>query len=365
MARGKKKVLIAGASGLVGFGAVRHFAGRKDWEVVAVSRRIPEGVDGVTFVSVDLKDAARCREVFGQMSDVTHLVYAALTEKPGLIEGWRDREQMQQNLTMLQNLFEPLTAAARNLEHVTLLQGTKAYGAHLGPIPVPARERAPRHRHENFYWLQEDYLRAKQAGNRWHWTILRPQIVMGEAIGGNLNLIPAIGVYAALRREAGLPLPFPGALESVFEMVDTDLLARSMEWAAATPSARNEIFNITNGDVASWEDLWPTIADALGMKTCPPEPISLGKEMPKHEAEWAAIVRKYNLRAPANLYAFVGESFFFADACFASLAKARPMLVSTIKLRQAGFHDCIDTQDMLRKWFKRFQDARLLPPIER
>lgn len=365
MAERKKKVLIAGASGLVGFGAVRHFAKLDDWDVVAVSRRRPEGIEGATFVSVDLKDANRCRAVFGEMSEVTHLVYAALTEKPGLIEGWRDRDQMQQNLTMLQNLFEPLSVAARNLEHVTLLQGTKAYGAHLGPIPVPARERAPRHRHENFYWLQEDYLRSKQAGARWYWTILRPQIVMGEAIGGNLNLIPAIGVYAALRREAGLPLPFPGATESVFEMVDTDLLARSMEWAAATPAARNEIFNITNGDVASWEDLWPTIADALGMETCAPEPISLAQEMPKHEAEWAAIVRKYNLRAPANLYAFVGESFYFADACFASLARVRPMLVSTIKARQAGFQDCVDTQDMLRKWFRRFQDARLLPPRAR
>ncbi|HVN28389.1 MAG TPA: SDR family oxidoreductase [Candidatus Binataceae bacterium] len=363
MADRKKKVLIAGASGLVGFGAVRHFAKLKDWEVTAVSRRIPEGVENATFVSVDLKDGARCREIFGKMSAVTHLVYAALTEKPGLIEGWRDHDQMEQNLTMLRNLFEPLSGAARNLEHVTLLQGTKAYGAHLGPIPVPARERAPRHKHDNFYWLQEDYLRSKQADARWHWTILRPQIVMGEAIGGNLNLIPAIGVYAALRREQGLPLPFPGATESVFEMVDTDLLARSMEWAAATPAARNEIFNITNGDVGSWEDLWPVIADALGMTTSPPESISLGTEMPKHEAEWAAIVRKYNLRAPANLYAFVGESFFFADACFASLAKVRPMLVSTIKLRQAGFQDCIDTQDMLRKWIKRFQDSRLLPPV--
>jgi nucleoside-diphosphate-sugar epimerase len=359
----KKKVLIAGASGLVGFGAVRHFAKLKDWEVVAVSRRIPDGALGPTFISADLKDARRCREVFGQMADVTHLVYAALTEKPGLLEGWVDREQMQQNLTMLQNLFEPLHAAARNLEHVTLLQGTKAYGAHLGPIPIPARERAPRHRHENFYWLQEDYLRSKQAGNRWHWTILRPQIVIGEAIGGNLNLVPAIGVYAALRREAGLPLSFPGSMESVFEMVDTDLLASAMQWAAESPACHDEIFNITNGDVASWEDLWPTIADALGMEPGPVEPMSLGREMPKREAEWSAIVRKYNLRAPAGLYAFVGESFHFADACFASLAKVRPMLVSTIKARQAGFHDCIDTQDMLRKWFKRFQDARLLPPL--
>jgi hypothetical protein len=41
------------------------------------------------------------------------------------------------------------------------------------------------------------------------------------------------------------------------------------------------------------------------------------------------------------------------------------MLVSTIKARQAGFHDCIDTHDMLRKWFKRFQDSRLLPPPAR
>ncbi len=361
----KRKVLIAGASGLVGFGAVRHFAKLPDWEVVAISRRIPQGISGPTFISVDLKDARRCAEVFSQMSDVTHLIYAALTEKPGLLEGWFDRDQMQQNLTMLRNLFEPLSAAARDLEHVTLLQGTKAYGAHLGPIPIPARERAPRHPHENFYWLQEDYLREKQRGSRWHWTILRPQIVMGEAIGGNLNLIPAIGVYAAIRREAGLPLSFPGSMESVFEMVDTDLLANAMHWAAIAPACRNEIFNITNGDPASWEDLWPVIADALGMKPGPVERMSLAQEMPKHEGEWRAIVKKYRLRAPADLHDYVGESFFFADACFASLAKARPMLVSTIKARQAGFHDCIDTQDMLRKWFKRFQDERLLPPVTR
>ncbi|NOT56148.1 MAG: NAD-dependent epimerase, partial [Deltaproteobacteria bacterium] len=39
------------------------------------------------------------------------------------------------------------------------------------------------------------------------------------------------------------------------------------------------------------------------------------------------------------------------------------MLVSTIKARQAGFHECMDTEDMFRKWFKRFQELRLLPPV--
>ena len=40
-----------------------------------------------------------------------------------------------------------------------------------------------------------------------------------------------------------------------------------------------------------------------------------------------------------------------------------PMLVSTIKLRQAGFHECMDTEDMFRKWIKRFQELRWLPPV--
>ena len=90
------------------------------------------------------------------MRDVTHVVYAALFEKPGLIRGWREHDQMETNRVMLANLFEPLQAAARGLQHVTLLQGTKAYGAHVAPIAIPAKERQPRHAHENFYWLQED-----------------------------------------------------------------------------------------------------------------------------------------------------------------------------------------------------------------
>jgi nucleoside-diphosphate-sugar epimerase len=361
----KRKVLVAGASGLVGHAAVRHFAKLPDCEVVAVSRRIPDAVAEAQFISVDLLDSRHCAEVFASMSEVTHLIYAAVNEKPGLMEGWLDRQQMQTNLAMLRNLFEPLAPVAKNLQHVSLLQGTKAYGAHLGPIALPARERARRHPHQNFYWLQEDYLREKQAGKPWRWTILRPQLVIGEAVGSNLNVIPAIGVYAAIRRDAGLPLAYPGGPRLIFEMVDVDLLARSMAWAADTPACGNEIFNITNGDVFVWDEVWPTIADSLGMKPGAPEPMLLATEMPKHAAEWSAIVRKYDLRAPEDLHAFVGESFHLADFVFNSGGKHPGVtLVSTIKARQAGFHDCIDTEDMLRKWFRRFQELRLLPPLE-
>jgi nucleoside-diphosphate-sugar epimerase len=361
-----RTVLVAGASGLVGFAAAKHFATLDGWKVVAVSRRLPEGLDGVELISVDLLDRERCADVFGRMGGVTHLVYAALFEKPGLIQGWRERDQMETNRTMLANLFEPLQAAAPGLEHVTLLQGTKAYGAHLGPIAIPAKERQPRHPHENFYWLQEDDLRERQRGQAWRWTILRPQVIVGESLGSHMNVLPAIGVYAALLREAGRPLSFPGGPPWVREAVDADLLARACAWAATSPACANETFNINNGDVFEWRQVWPAIAETLGMEVGPDEPVSLDDSLPPREGEWRAIVRKYDLRAPETFAAFVGQGFVYADRQFAHGAKRTPptTLVSTIKARQAGFHDCMDTEDMFRKWFRRFQDLRWLPSAE-
>ena len=69
----KRKVLIAGASGLVGGAAVRQFAQLKDWDVVGVSRRIPGGLEGVTLLSVDLTDPRRCaKELFEEGGKITN-----------------------------------------------------------------------------------------------------------------------------------------------------------------------------------------------------------------------------------------------------------------------------------------------------
>ena len=62
-----------------------------------------------------------------------------------------------------------------------------------------------------------------------------------------------------------------------------------------------------------------------------------------------------------------GQSFILADFAFGFGARDQtppPMLVSTIKLRQAGFADCMDTEDCFRKWIKRFQDLKWLPPVD-
>ena len=267
------KVLIAGASGLVGHAAVEHFASLPGWEVIGVSRRVPRDLAGAELLSVDLLDADACAGTFGAMTDVTHLVYAALQEQSGLFQGWLDPELIARNGAMLRHLFEPLSAAASGLRHVSLLHGTKAYGIHrsevdLASVHVPLRERESRVEHPNFYWVQEDYLRDKQASASWGLTTLRLTVIYGDAPGSNMNPIPVIGVYAALMRERGEPLHFPGpgSEPMLREAVDAELVARALAWAATTPEAYGHAFNLTNGDVFVWEHVWPAIAESLGME---------------------------------------------------------------------------------------------------
>ncbi|MFN0096924.1 MAG: NAD-dependent epimerase/dehydratase family protein [Dehalococcoidia bacterium] len=367
----KRKVLIAGASGLVGLAAAKHFASLPGWEVAGVSRRRPEGISGAEFISLDLLDSDACGAAMADLGDVTHLVYAALHEIPGLMPGWLDDEVIEKNGAMLRNLFEPLAASARGLQHVTLLHGTKAYGIHhpsLGVrgLRVPLKERDPRRHHHNFYWVQEEYLRAKQeAGATWGLTTFRPTVIYGDATGANMNPALPIGAYAALLKEAGEPLHFPGRSLAtwVHEAVDADLVARAIAWAAEEPRAWGEAYNLTNGDVFTWSQAWEAVAEAMEMPVGEHRPISFVNDLPKRQAEWSALVAKYGLRGPKDLVEFAGyNSLVYCDVMVGAERRGEfPALNSTIKARQHGFHDCMDTEDMFRTIFWRLRAERVLP----
>jgi nucleoside-diphosphate-sugar epimerase len=357
----RKTVLVAGATGLVGCAALKHFAGAPETDVIALSRRPVPGVPSARHLPLDLTDAAACESASAELRGVTHLVYAALFELPGLVDGWRNEQQIATNDRMLRNLLGPLMRAAPGLRHVTLLQGTKAYGVHVRPLAVPAREgRSELRQQANFYWQQEDCLRAAQQGQDWRFTILRPVLIIGEAIGGAMNLIPALGVYAAVMRERGPILPYPGGAERVSQAVDADLLARAIAWAGEAEAAQNEVFNVTNGDVFTWPNVWPAIAEAVGMRPGQDEPFLLQS---LNRADWDRARQHYGLVSP-GLAEFVGLSLEYADyqMRYGHSEPGAPAIVSTIKVMQAGFHDVMDTEAMFRKWFKAFQQKRLLPP---
>ena len=72
--------------------------------------------------------------------------------------------------------------------------------------------------------------------------------------------------------------------------------------------------------------------------------MSLGRVMADKGPIWDAIVKKHQLQ-PYKLEQLV-PSFEYADFTFRYRQTPFESLQSTIKIRQAGFHDCIDTQEM-------------------
>ncbi|MDP6708571.1 MAG: hypothetical protein QF893_19685, partial [Alphaproteobacteria bacterium] len=156
-------------------------------------------------------------------------------------------------------------------------------------------------------------------------------------------------------------LVHPGGPPYVTQATDARLLARAFEWAASDEAARGEIFNITNGDCMVYADLWQVVADEFHMPLGPAEPMHLTEIMADKGAVWAEIQAAHDLR-PIAYEDLVGDAWQFADFSFAAGKTPGPVIVSDVKARRHGFHDCIDTEDMLREWLGILRRERLLPP---
>ena len=79
----KNKVLVAGASGLIGVAAIESFLSA-DWHVVGVSRRkaeLPSGRD-FRFASVDLRDEKAAREALSLSTTSRTLPMRRFTRTP-------------------------------------------------------------------------------------------------------------------------------------------------------------------------------------------------------------------------------------------------------------------------------------------
>jgi nucleoside-diphosphate-sugar epimerase len=357
-------LLVAGARGLVGRATVEHFEALGDWRVSGLARGAADFKTRAAWLRVDLQDRAACEALgtSGVLGSVTHLCYAALFELPSLACGWFDPVQIETNRAMLENLLDALEAAGAELEHVSLLQGTKAYGVHVGrQIPVPAKERWPRDDHANFYFEQEDLLNARAAARGFGVTVFRPQIVFGTAVGSPMNPTAALGAFASIQKARGQPLFHPGAESQLAEAVDAALVAEAVAWAATEPRCAGETYNLTNGDALLWRDLFPWVARHYGLELAEPHPCSMADEMPKHAPLWSELVVRHGLRY--ELDALIGGSWQYADLLWANpQPPPRPTLVSTIKARQHGFHACRDTEDMLIEQLERMEREKLLPP---
>jgi nucleoside-diphosphate-sugar epimerase len=346
--------LIAGATGAASRRLVDVLLADPGWTVLGVSRRAPaERRERFVHVPADLLDGASLAARGADLAAVTHAFY---TSRGPFKEG--GVEDVPGNVAMLRHLVDALETHAPALEHIHLVEGTKWYGMHLGPTVSPHREDAERHLPPNFYYDQEDLLRTRQSGKRWAWSASRPEFIYDYAPERSRNVVSLIGVWAAICREMGTALDFPGkpdCFEALTEMTDATMLARAMAHLSISPAARNRAFNVTDGDVFRWRHIWPRIAAHFGMKCGVVRPMTLATWMADKGPVWERIVARHKL-APS----IIADPSIWSFGDF--LWRQEGDLVSSlVRLRQAGFGEAIDTEETILAHLRRYREARLLP----
>jgi len=348
----RRVAVVVGARGVIGGNLIDHLEATGEWEIIGLSRRGGPDTGRVRHIAVDLLDQRDAAEKLGELRDVTHIFYAAYQDRPS----WG--ELVAPNVAMLVNTVNALEPVAAGLEHISLMQGYKVYGAHLGPFKTPARESDPPHMPPEFNVDQQQFLEGRQRGKSWTWSAIRPSVVCGFALGNPMNLALVIAVYATMSKELGVPLRFPGkpgAYTSLIEMTDAGLLAEATVWAATTPECANQAFNINNGDLFRWDEMLPKIADFFDLDVAPPLPMSMDVVMADKEPVWNDLVAKHGL-APTP-YSDV-SSWAFGDFVF---GWDYDVIADGSKARRLGFHRHVETEQMFLDIFRDLRARKVIP----
>jgi nucleoside-diphosphate-sugar epimerase len=349
--------LVVGASGIVGNNLARHLAGN-GWLVYGLARRPTGDIEAMRPVAADLLDPRSLRAALDGIRP-THVFIATWMRQP------TEAQNIAVNSLMVRNLLDAL-APSGSVRHVALVTGLKHY---LGPFEAygkgtlpqtPFREEQGRLDVENFYYAQEDELFAAAARDRFGWSVHRPHTIIGYAVGNAMNMGVTLAAYATICRETGRPFRFPGSAaqwNSLTDVTDARLLARHLEWAATTTAARDQAFNVVNGDVFRWSWMWPRLAGWFGLEAAPfPDHVTpLQPQLADAGPVWAAIAREHGLVEP--------DLSRLASAWHTDADLGRPIEVVTdmSKSRKLGFLHYQATEDSFFELFTRLREARLIP----
>ncbi|WP_426102285.1 SDR family oxidoreductase [Massilia sp. TSP1-1-2] len=354
----KRTALVAGITGIGGNYVARQLLA-EGWEVIGLSRRPPRDLPAVRHVAADLLDPAALASALSDISP-THVFITTWMRQA------TEADNIRVNAALVRNLLDALSPK-KTLRHVALVTGLKHYlgpfeaYASSGTLPdTPLRESQPRLPLENFYYAQEDELYAAAARDRFTWTVHRPHTMIGLAVGNAMNLGTTLAVYATLCKETGRPFQFPGSAaqwNGLSDVTDARMLARQLVWAADTDAARNEAFNIVNGDVFRWSWLWPRLGAWFGVQsaglqdTVRPLETAMGHD----HALWRALAERHALAEP--------DLDRLASAWHTDLDLGRPLEVMTdmANSRRLGFSAYQATEASFLDLFERLRAERLIP----
>lgn len=354
----KNRALVVGATGITGSNLAEELISQ-NWTTYGLARNHLSTVAGLQPVKADLLDEESLSEALKDITP-THVFFTT----------WMRKENEQENITvnraMVQNLLNVLSPK-KSVRHVALVTGLKHY---LGPFEAyvnagtlpetPVREEHSRLEYPNFYYAQEDVVYEAAERDHFSWSIHRPHTVIGYAIGNLMNMGITLAVYASICKETGAKFVWPGSeaqWNGLSDVTDAKILAKQLIWASTTEEAKNQTFNVTNGDVFRWKWLWKRIADYFGIEA---DGYSgairpLEKEMETKQEAWSEIAKKYDLKEK--------DLNRLSSAWHTDLDLGRPLEVMTdmSKSRKLGFTAFESTEDSFIHLFEKLRAEKIIP----
>lgn len=350
--------LVVGASGITGSNLAETLIS-KGLITYGLARNPNSELKGLKPVAANLLDMDSLKAALAEIAP-THVYITSWMRNE------TEAENIRVNSLMVRNLLNVLSGK-KSVQHVALVTGLKHY---LGPFEAyakegflpetPLREEHPRLNMENFYYAQEDEVYAAAARDGFTWSIHRPHTVIGKAVGNMMNLGTTLAVYATICKETGRPFIWPGSLaqwNGLSDVTDARVLAEQLIWASTTGAARNEAFNIVNGDIFRWSWLWKQLAaffevEAIGYQG---EIHPLEAEIANDGPLWKKIAEKYQLKEP--------DLSRLASAWHTDLDLGRPIEVMTdmSKSRKLGFTVFQKTDESFYNLFTQLRNDKIIP----
>ncbi|KAI3754063.1 hypothetical protein L2E82_26177 [Cichorium intybus] len=366
----QKFALIIGASGIVG-NSLAEILPLNDtpgglWKVYGVARRPRPQWNAdypMEYIQCDITDPDETQSKLSDLRDLTHIFYVTWANCT------TEAENCELNGKMFTNVLNAVIPNALNLQHICLQTGRKHYmgpfnewgkgeGSHDGPF----YEDLPRLNQPNFYYTLEDILFkevAKKEGLTW--SVHRPGMIFGFSPYSMMNILTSLCVYAAICKHEGEPLKFPGTKEAwncYNDVSDADLIAEHQIWAAVDPIAKNEAFNISNGDVFKWKHFWKILGDQFDVENGGLQKDESRKSMAEMMKDkgpvWDAIVQEHNL-LPTKLEEVGG--WWFVDVALSNEGKLDIMN----KSKEHGFLGFRNTKSSFVSWIDKIKCSKIVP----
>lgn len=238
---------------------------------------------------------------------------------------------------------------------------------------VPLRETCPRipepYASKIFYYTQYDLLKRLSEGKAWTFSEVRPDGVVGFAPGTNaMNMAQGIAVYLSMYRQvhgAGATVPFPGhdhGYHSTHTDTFQDILSQMEIYAALNTDKCGDggIFNVADGQVVTWADVWPRLCKPFGLVGGSPRPDSqpMLEFVQQNKDAWHSLAKRYELNEKLVEQQGWGHTrFMLVDFDF-------DRQYDLSRSREVGFTEAIDTVDGYVKSWKRMQQAKMIPPFQ-